>query len=164
MAVTKHLVRLPQAQLERMSVDTSIAEQLLSFQLTPPDDHLDLDWASTGLMKLVATATAGVCEAFTMVIQGVRTVVHESAMEELYSDIRCVDSADVKRAAQVLSVSDATAFGDAIPDDLEALRQVLQSRELPNDAERYYRKHYNAVVAFVQQAAARDLAMVMWWE
>jgi len=90
-------------------------------------------------------------------------VADEGAFEDLYSDIKYVDAADVKRAVEELSDADVQGFVGTVPDD-PLLRTVLGAHELPDGARAYYIEQMFAVLAFVRGAAARGLGLVVWWQ
>jgi hypothetical protein len=57
MAVTQQLARLTSDQLTQCRRSVEYVNRLCSFQLLPPGDYLDLDWAPAPLLQAVEQLT-----------------------------------------------------------------------------------------------------------
>jgi hypothetical protein len=71
---------------------------------------------------------------------------------------------EVREVEQTLGGIELAALVDAIPQQRSDQLSLFGTSELPENPNRYYAEKFVALREFVRGAAARNLALVMWWD
>ena len=163
MAVTTQFIRLSQARADELSTSADALDALAAFRLAPPTDHLDLDWASPGLMILAQTQPLDVRTALERALQGTASVA-SGAHPDIYSDVRILSARDVQRVSESLMDVRPDVVVSVVPEDAGEARRFFQIAEFAGHPKGYFQQHLQALLDFVRDAAARGLAIVTWAE
>lgn len=169
MAVTQQIARLPESLLLRCKTNVALFEALLSFELVPETDYLDLDWSPQGLERLVEESRQlpEVRLALSMALKGSALVHAEHRQgpshDPVYSDVTMLYPSEVAQVAKGLGLFDQEAFLCWLPEDEKNAQQMLGIPFIKHPGN-YYGKHLTALVNFYKQAAAKHLATAMWWD
>ncbi|MDF2710448.1 MAG: hypothetical protein K0R62_6100 [Nonomuraea muscovyensis] len=169
MAVTQQMARIPGQLLD--SCRTSVAEldRLCSFEMAPPEDHLDLDWTPGPLLRIgeLVCAGPGVVAAFRRALAGDGEVnpayrnhpqtVWEHPVAALDPDAVAVVAPLLHRMGSVMPAALASSDGEITAVLREQFPDVDLSRE-------YMVRHLTALLGFYDGAAERGLAVVLWWD
>ena len=169
MAVTQQVLRLSSDILERARSEVSVLGDLIAFKLTAPADSLDLDWAPRGLERLARSALTATQHASILRALNGKTVVESAHADgarqyDVYSDITFLPAVEVREVEQTLGGIELAALVDAIPQERSDQLSLFGTSELPENPSRYYAEKFVALREFVRGAAARNLALVMWWD
>ncbi len=148
MAVTSQLARLTPAQLTECRRSVAALDQLCSFELVPASEHLDLDWASEGLIRICEHTRDAVRRALTGDDE-VNPAYRYTVMEQP----RFLEPPDVAALSAVLR-------GIDLDQVLSTTKQPLTG--LTADPRSYLTGHFTALRDFYATAADRRLAVVIW--
>jgi hypothetical protein len=69
---------------------------------------------------------------------------------------------EVSEIAEILRGIEVSRLMSTLPSDMGAT--FFGTAELPDDPETYYKEHFMKLRTFVEEAARRRLALVMWWD
>ena len=163
MAVTQQLVRMSRERADELSTSAAALDALAGFQAAPPADHLDLDWAAIGLLKLAETQPSDVRAAIEQTLHGTARVAL-GAHPDIYSDVRILSAGEVQRVSESLMRVHSEAVVSVVPDDAREAARFFQIAEFIGNPKAYFQRHLQALLDFVHEAAARRLAIVTWDE
>lgn len=166
--MTLQLARITAARLAdcRRSVET--LSRLCSYDLAPASDHLDLDWAKHGIIRMCALSGVGDVSMVRRALEGGEAVnpAYRDHPDTVPEQPRFHRPAEVMLAAGALRDIDLDRGFAALPDDPEAVRHLLGGNltDLIGDPRRYLVTHVTALRDFLTAAAHRRLAIVNWWD
>jgi Domain of unknown function (DUF1877) len=147
MAVTLQVARITPAQLSECRRSVDVLDRLCSFTLVPASDHLDLDWAYGGLVRM--------CEHAGAALAVRRAMTGDDEVNPAYRD-RPDTVMEQPRALEPPAVAALSAALHAV--DLEEALAALPA----GDPRAYLGGHFTALRAFYATAADRRLATVIW--
>lgn len=165
MAVTLQLARITPAQLSECRRSIAPLDRLCSFELVPPADFLDLDWADDALIRLCEHAGGDVA-ALRRAVSG-DVEVNPAYRDQPYTVMeqpRCIEPVDVAVLAAALCRIDLDLAISRLPSDLPAIRETLGGilADFSGDPHGYVTHHFRALRDFYTGAADRHLAIVIW--
>ncbi len=165
MAVTQQLARISSNRLSRCGNDTQELRDLISFEINPPEDWIDMDWAPSGLQA--AVHRLGTREAAKMLDRlfgdaGAPLVdpAHPDGPDafDVYSPITYNDPTEVSRLATALGALNPDPVGAA------ALESIEKENQIPRSGAAYYSSAFTEPHKFLDQAKSDNQAVVAWWD
>jgi hypothetical protein len=166
MAVTLQFARITAVQLAdcRRSADT--LSTLCSFDLVPKSDHLDLDWADDGIVRMCEHTGIGDVTALRRAVEGGEEVnlAYREHADSVMENPRFVEPADVATFAAALRDIDLERIFSALPADPQAVKDTLGGNlhDFIGDPRGYLAEHFTALRDFYTTAADQHLAIVVW--
>jgi hypothetical protein len=163
MAVTQQLARLDATALRKCATDVALLDALLGIHWIPQSDQLDLDWSSASLEAVFADFAA-----VRTALSGMNTVSPDQPKGpptyHVDSDITCLWPDQVAPIASTLDGLDfEAAFArSADTGQLDRLFHEIDGGRI--GAHGYLRRHFSNLADFYRGAAARGLAIAMWWD
>jgi hypothetical protein len=168
-AVTQQLARLSPAQLAACRKSVEVLDQLCSFELLPPSDYLDLDWAPTPLIR--ACELAQVSTPILVALR--RGLTGDAEINPSYRDrkdtvwqqpVMALEPDIVADVAMLFGQVEPEAALAALPVDATAALVSLGMPEFDVHPRPYLRRHLAALREFYAHAAQRRLAVALWWD
>lgn len=156
MAITQQLARLTSRQLEACSSDADELRRVCWYTGLPKKDHLDLNWWLNILRRAAqdGDAPANVLGTIVTAIDGNREVFPDSqAIAQVYSEVTCLDVAETAEIAAGLAAVDLDALMAVAAKDDEVREYMVDIRAAFEQLREFYRV-----------AAARGLAVMLWWD
>ena len=167
MAITQQLARLTPEQLVSCRSATAEIDRLCSFQLLDEGDYLDLDWASAPLIEVCERAGCSPDDVASLRrgLEGgaeVNPAYRDAAGTIGEHPVTALEPEDVVTTSRALARLRPCALEAASQHAgaMAALAEVEHSRGPAG----YLLEHLEALQAFYDGAAARELAVVMWWD
>jgi Domain of unknown function (DUF1877) len=166
MAVTLQFARITPAQLSECRRSVAVLDRLCSFELVPESDHLDLDWAYDGVIRMCEHARVGDVPAVRRAMTG-EDEVNPAYRDQPYTVIeqpRVLEPHDVIALSAVLRGIDLAQAFSKLPSDLQAIKETLGGTltEFIGDPRDYLTEHFSSLREFYTAAADRRLAIVIW--
>ena len=122
----------------------------------PKKDHLDLNWWLSNLRRAAQAggAPANVLDPIVTAIDGNREVFPDSqAIAQVYSEVTYLDASETAEIAAGLAAI-----------DLEALMAVAAKDDEVREYMVAIRAAFEQLREFYRVAAARGLAVMLWWD
>ncbi|MCO5998510.1 DUF1877 family protein [Actinoallomurus rhizosphaericola] len=166
MAVTLQLARITAAQLAECRRSDDTLNTLCSFDLVPMSDHLDLDWADDGIIRMCEHTGIGDVASVRRAVEGGAEVnpAYRDHPDSVMEQPMLLEPADVVASATALRDIDLERIFSALPADPQAVKDTLGGNlhDLIGDPRRYLAKHFTALRDFYTTAADQHLAVVIW--
>lgn len=181
MAVVQWIARVTLAELEACRTDENVLDELISFDLRPDEDYLDLDWSPSGLkLYFVQSKQLPVVQQALALATGGARIVNLNCVEEgryydvvkgdwVYSHITELNPDEVRTVAQNFDLIDMNTFINWLPADAAAAQAILKEYDQSPFVEgyhptNYFREYLGQLVEFYKAAAQQNMATVMWWD
>ncbi|MCW2913119.1 MAG: hypothetical protein JWN52_1187 [Actinomycetia bacterium] len=169
MAITQQLARVSAEQLAACRQSADELDKVCSFELQ--SDYVDLDWAGSALTRIweLAGVDARIMAALRRALHG------DTEVNAAYRDhpdtvwehpVTALESAAVAQVAGALQEVEAQAVLVALPSNLHEARADggLDWKGSESDLRKYLARHFTVLRSFYEEAARRDLAVVLWWD
>ena len=166
MAVTLQLARIAPEQLSECRRSVAVLDRLCSFELVPESEHLDLDWADDGLIRMSEHAAIGDVSALRRATDGDGEVnpAYRDYPYTVMEQPKALEPADVVTLATALHAIDVERAFSMLTADPQELKNTLGGSltDLIGDPRPYLRRHFTALLDFYTVAANQHLAIVIW--
>ncbi|MFE3174133.1 DUF1877 family protein [Amycolatopsis sp. NPDC059090] len=171
MAVTQQLARIPAAQLAACRESADALDALCSFTAAPDEAYLDLNWWPVILKR--AWAMAGADErTFALLRRGfdgdeeVNPAYRDYPYGIIDHPVTALEPPEVKAVAEALRSLTPEAVHAVVPSDPEQIEAKLSptALEVRGDLAGYLAEQHTILRDFYEEAARRQLAVVLWWD
>lgn len=171
MAVTQQLARIPVAQLDACRQSTDTLDKLCSFTLVPDEDYCDLDWWPVILKQ--AWNLTGADERTLALLE--RGFEGDEEVNPAYRDlpytidghpVTALEPPQVGAVAEALRTITPEAVHAVVPSDPDQIETKLgaTARTVIGDLARLVAKQHTILRDFYEEAARRQLAVLLWWD
>jgi hypothetical protein len=171
MAVTQQLARIPASQLAACRRSAAELDELCSFRSAPPADYRDLNWWPSALKR---TWTVMGVDAQTLAVlhRGFDGAEEVNPAYRDYPDtifdhpVTALEPYQVAEVAEALRLLIPEKVHAAVPADRDRAAAVLGAyvRDVIGDLAELLAEQHAIMRDFYDEAARRQLAMVLWWD
>ncbi|WP_116206519.1 hypothetical protein [Amycolatopsis circi] len=163
--------RIPAAHLAACRQSAEALDELCSFTAAPETDHLDLNWWPVTLKRVWKLAGADE-RTFALLQRGFDgdEEVNPAYRDYLYGiwehPVTALDPPQVGAVAEALLSLAPEAVHSVVPSDPEQIEAKLgpTAREVLGDLAELVAEQHTILRDFYEEAARRQLAVVLWWD
>jgi hypothetical protein len=168
-AITQQLARVSAEELAASRRSADELHKICSFELRPKEDYADLDWAGSALTRVCELAGL---DARTLAMLR-RALDGDTEVNAAYRDhpdtvwehpVTGLEPAAVARVSRALQGVEPQAVLAALPSSLQKVKAAIGWKDFEGDLPEYLTRHFTALRSFYEEAARRDLAVVLWWD
>ena len=171
MAVTQQLARIPATQLAECRRSVEALDELCSFTSTPEEDYLDVNWWPVTL-KRAWELTGANGRTLALLRRGVDG---DDEVNPAYRDhpntiwehpVTALEPPQVGDVAEALRAVTPEAVHAVVPSNLDQIEAELgkTAREVVGDLAEQLAQQHTILRDFYEEAARRQLAIVLWWD
>ena len=161
MAITQQLARMNEDTFSKCCESSAIFVQLVSFNLLPKENYLDLSWAPAGLSTLSKLSGQSYNAQAALYISCNGTQPVHLNIEETWESAFSIQAKEVKSVFSGLSEVNLEKLLCSIPKEEYKWNQFFGIGKIP-DPEVYYRKHFHLLFTFYKNAVECGESVIVW--